>query len=778
MILIKITKSINIYRLPSKIKQKIKSELTVLNPIYADNEKMGRWNDGIPKYLYMYTVQKGYISVPIGFKETLLEFLNDHCLEFEIIETAVEHPAKFLFKQKLRDYQNEACAELLKYDTGTLSAGTGAGKTTMGLYMMVIRQQKTLIIVHTSALLDQWVDRLQDFLDVKHVEIGIIGGGKFRIGRRVTVALVQSLYNKVDELHNVFGHIIIDECFIAGTLIDGVPIEQLKKGDYVYSFNHSKNRIEKKQITHIFKKQAKELYKLKFMNGVELICTKNHPFFTKEHGYLTVSDLLETEYTDINFLIIGADNAKKDKNEVHGLWEKNSLFWIKTLAIFFRHGECWKGKMFRRMYTKSSGGITQKIRSIFKKIQSKTCVKKNERDKPNARQKNNRENEKNKKGKWNTKQMAWFSWWKWATDKTTKNTIRIIIMGDRNSNNNTKRKKKEIQIPKLLQGRYWKSIFKNSSRSGWKRAQHKTNKAVRYEKGKMPKWTRLDSVSIYKRGDSCESKKMHEKNTVYNIEVQDNNNYFANDILVHNCHRTPGRTFIDAVSNLKSRYKLGLSATPYRRDNLTKLIFWFAGPVRHIVPKKYLVDEGYILMPKVIRKRTDFDTDINPIKQYSKMLSALTKDDKRNNQIALDVADVLKNTNDTIIILSDRKSHCELLQNSIFVNSGIEIPVLTGATDKRTKNEIVNQIGKKNRGFIATGQLVGEGFDCPDLNTLFLATPISFDGRLLQYIGRIMRPAKGKKNPLIYDYIDVNIKQLRNSAKRRLTAYGKENIIQ
>jgi superfamily II DNA or RNA helicase len=74
---------------------------------------------------------------------------------------------------------------------------------------------------------------------------------------------------------------------------------------------------------------------------------------------------------------------------------------------------------------------------------------------------------------------------------------------------------------------------------------------------------------------------------------------------------------------------------------------------------------------------------------------------------------------------------------------------------------------------VATGQLVGEGFDCPGLSTLFLATPIRFGGRLLQYLGRVLRTAPGKALARVYDYVDLNVQVLRAAADARQRVYAR-----
>jgi superfamily II DNA or RNA helicase len=74
----------------------------------------------------------------------------------------------------------------------------------------------------------------------------------------------------------------------------------------------------------------------------------------------------------------------------------------------------------------------------------------------------------------------------------------------------------------------------------------------------------------------------------------------------------------------------------------------------------------------------------------------------------------------------------------------------------------------------ATGQLIGEGFDCKELSTLFLATPIKFDGRVLQYLGRVLRPAPGKQRAKVFDYVDSNVGVLKASATARRRVYGQQ----
>ncbi len=241
---------------------------------------------------------------------------------------------------------------------------------------------------------------------------------------------------------------------------------------------------------------------------------------------------------------------------------------------------------------------------------------------------------------------------------------------------------------------------------------------------------------------------------------------YVGHLVVDECHRTPSRTFTEAVSAFDCIYVLGLSATPWRRDKLSKLIYWFVGDVVHKIERGALVEEGHILPFDVIRRETDFNSYFDPVTEYSQVLSELTRDRERNIMIAADVALEFSNESGVCLVLSDRKEHCLELQWLLADIFNVSADVLTGDLSKTGREAIIRRLEDGQiTVLIATGQLIGEGFDCKGLTTLFLATPIKFDGRLLQYVGRVMRPAPGKERALVYDYVDGNVGVLAASAR-------------
>jgi superfamily II DNA or RNA helicase len=245
-------------------------------------------------------------------------------------------------------------------------------------------------------------------------------------------------------------------------------------------------------------------------------------------------------------------------------------------------------------------------------------------------------------------------------------------------------------------------------------------------------------------------------------------------LVVDECHRAPSRTFTEAVTAFDSRYMLGLSATPWRRDKLSKLIFWHLGDVHHQIHKSDLVAKGDLLDLDVVVRPTQFKPYYDPVNEYSKMLSELTSDDARNRLIVSDIAtEVQRQANAGVsLVLSDRKRHCKNLQALLKHRHHIDAELLTGDVPMAQRRNIVARIEAGRVGvLIATGQLIGEGFDCPVMSTLFLTTPIRFSGRVVQYLGRVLRPVKGVEHARVYDYVDIHVEPLQAAAKVRQRVY-------
>lgn len=247
-------------------------------------------------------------------------------------------------------------------------------------------------------------------------------------------------------------------------------------------------------------------------------------------------------------------------------------------------------------------------------------------------------------------------------------------------------------------------------------------------------------------------------------------------VIVDECHRIPSRTFTDAVAEFDAHYMLGITATPMRRDKLSKLIFWHLGDLHHEIQKAALLETGDVLDVEVVWRVTDFEPYHDAVQEYSQMLSELTADDARNHQIAADIAQVAETASGVCLVLSDRKRHCHVLQSILTHRYHLDTVLLTGDLSETQRQQVMTDLDQnRSRILIATGQLVGEGFDYRALTTLFITTPIRFQGRLIQYLGRVLRPAPGKDKATVYDYVDMRVGPLLSAAKSRHRVYQQES---
>lgn len=237
-------------------------------------------------------------------------------------------------------------------------------------------------------------------------------------------------------------------------------------------------------------------------------------------------------------------------------------------------------------------------------------------------------------------------------------------------------------------------------------------------------------------------------------------------LIVDECHRVPASLFTDVVSSFDCHYLLGLSATAFRSDNeMTKLIYFYMGDRIHRVDREELLATGAILAPEVIRTSTSFDYAYRG--DYQALIKALVSHEGRNLQIINDIIKVSKKPDcGIILVVSDRVSHCRLFVEKL-QNKGLQVELLSGQLAPDMRSAVVERVLNGSADvLVATLQLISEGFDCPGLATLFITTPISFEGRLLQVIGRIMRPAENKR-ARVFDYVDDNIPTLLRSANGR-----------
>jgi superfamily II DNA or RNA helicase len=267
-------------------------------------------------------------------------------------------------------------------------------------------------------------------------------------------------------------------------------------------------------------------------------------------------------------------------------------------------------------------------------------------------------------------------------------------------------------------------------------------------------------------------------------------------IIADECHHVPAAAFEHAVRQIPARRWLGLTATPYRRDKLDELIALQVGPVRHTIshpagrnpapgalaaepPQLDLTGAATVARPAPVLRvhPTAFcytgDAEPSAPGGMAAIYRDLVADDSRTAQVADDVAEALGRGRHCLV-LTQWTGHLDRLAAALRDRAHDPV-VLRGGMGTRARAAALARLqpepGAPPLLAVATGPYAGEGFDCPALDTLFLAAPIAFKGRLVQYAGRILRPYPGKATAEVHDYHDIGTGVLASSLAKRAPGY-------
>jgi len=245
-------------------------------------------------------------------------------------------------------------------------------------------------------------------------------------------------------------------------------------------------------------------------------------------------------------------------------------------------------------------------------------------------------------------------------------------------------------------------------------------------------------------------------------------------LIVDECHRVPTVTFEPVLKNIKARFVLGLTATPQRKDRFQSIIFMQCGSIQHTVSDINLVNQE-----RKVYFRSINIPDAGNDHSIQELWNIIVQSETRNRQIIQDIQHLLS-LGKSPVVLSDRTEHIDMLAQALKDKDSItEIFVLKGELGKRDRLHIINSVNehlseRKSFCLFATSSLIGEGFDIPNLDTMLITMPISFKGRLTQYVGRLHRQTSTKqKEIIVYDYVDTCSGMTISMLKKRIPAYKK-----
>lgn len=804
-----ISNKIKIEGIDNEIKDILIDILRHKNPAYLEAQKQNKSTYNIPEFINNFEFDaNSNMYVPKGIRTQLIDLLKQYKIKFDLEDKRIlKTNSKYVSSKNInfRLYQSPAVEKLvLSSSEGILVAPPGSGKTVIGLSLIPILSQPTLWLTHTDRLLKQAFERCEEFLPglfKNEDDVGMIGSGKWKVGNVLTIGMVQTLVRNLDKLYEIkdkFGLVILDECLTAGTKITMLNgnekrIENVKNGE-ITTFG---------KITNKFKRQTSSSVKLRCSVG-ELSGTPTHLLPCISGNKLSINKHTNTWYP-FNEVDVVFENMKNINEECFLLVEESASH-IELFNI---------GKRRSRLLSliACDGHIEKNLRCLQVGI---------------------------------VKDKQWFLSEMWYNtlhydnhDIRISNCARgdLIIRSysrqaieDMNTYIPKRNKSKDIRIPNIIMNGSYKDIInyiqvafdckgsvtdqvtitmssidfikdiqfllrkfgiigrlipipsKNHMRlaiSGydvflfWNKIGFSIHRKQQKLLKLMNKTNKFRSIVNF-RGISYRCVKVLNKEiinkttTVYDFTT-DQHLFIANGILSSNCHHCPASTFLKIISGLNSYYLYGLTATAYRRDGLEAVMFQILGPILSEITKSEVISTKGIISPKVVYcpLKTNKKVDINNISKIFK--DHIIYNSSRNLRVRDDVVREAMVGN-FCIVSSGRRAHCELLYKLIktkWSKTGI-------ATGKYNKKTIDGQIKAFNENditvLITTPELLGEGFDVDFLNRLFIVTPFRTESRVEQLIGRIQRYHPNKKDAIVYDYVDKDIGVLNNQFYSK---YGK-----
>ena len=701
------------------------------NFMFMPKYKAGLW-DGYISLLH------GFAAFPTGLLGLVTKGFDRWKIQYQITKpedtaTPPTVTADMLTGVTLRDYQVEAANVMLARKRGILRMATNSGKTEVMAAVIKTLNVNTLVVVHRKELMYQTAERFANRGVMDPKDIGIIGDGHFD-PKKLTVGMIQSLFSHRDKTRSAFiGNklLITDECFVAGTLVDGKPIETIKVGDVVSVFDKN-NSFQLSKVTQVFSRKApKVLVKITF-SSTTLICTREHPVYTS-HGWCAAKDLRKGDIVYGNPMS-SLQEGDRESRKIHagesGGWLSSTLLgWLQKLHTHVRDQGA-----HAQSQSNAQEGCSGQGQCIFEGHSSQTH------------------------SSWRERQSSY------KTTVTVGDGIGVgygsIYPYEATS---------AFRLPNMLQSGHRQQGFEARCGSRWWLSQLTEPKSVGSEKRCFSSYARVEGVEVLKSDSTGEYERVCSDGKVYNIETETFHTYFANGIAVHNCHHLSNDTMMSILSTIPGPYRFGLSGTPLRYEVLADMkVISITGDLIYDLDNAYLIAEGYSARPIVHIGVVELKDERWWKADYQTAYDTLLVHNEQRNQ---KIADFALAQHGTVLILVDRIEHGLILQGLMPYATYV-----TGSDTTARRRGVLDNMREAKDGIYIATPIFDEGVDVPGVNAVVIAGGGASSIRVLQRIGRGLRHKEGINQLNVLDFVDdVNL-HLFNHSDARITTYVEEGF--
>jgi superfamily II DNA or RNA helicase/intein/homing endonuclease len=705
-------------------------------------------------------IKPGLLSIPSGRTDLIPEY-------YDIIDKRVEVPVEFPpFKFDLRPSQQAIYEEI--NSNAFINAWTSFGKTFTALAIAGKLSQKTLIVVHTLALRDQWAKEVEK---VYGISPSIIGSGKSNFDGPIVIGNIQTLTKMPREvLNKSFGAIITDECLDYEqlvTLSDGTrrkigAIVNNKESVTLLSYNLEKRIIEPKKVVNWYKNPIDDwMIKFKFSDGSSLKCTLNHSLYDINFNKKPAEDFYENDYLVSPLVNHKSANLLKQDyiNVLLGLLlgDGNLCKTSSNVRLRITNGQAqkeyleWKANIFSDLFNKNeiNGESGYKPENKIFSYNSYTFI-----DTLNLYDNIYTSGKKTKIPKNLVEKLDSISWALIYQDdgSINKKTITFSMCEfDKGTLNNlieslSNQFGVKAEIYTCNKGYNYIKLNTKNSEKFLEHISEFIHPSMEYKFGEYKRSKPFKNLNLGNTFESYTIKKItnisFEKalnGYRYNIEVEDNHNYVANNTLVANCHHIPSKTFSTLIDANHAKFKIGLSASSKRKDGLHVLFSDYFSKKTFTPPR-----ENYVT-PTIHRVSVPIRV-ADGAQSWAEKVNDLCISEDYQRYISLIAASYAAKGHKVLVVASRTKlleACSELTPNSVCV---------IGATKDR--DTLINKV-KHGQADVLYGStnIFSEGISVNELSCLILATPINNAPLLEQLIGRVIRKHPNKPSPIIVDIL-------------------------
>ena len=627
---------------------------------------------------------------------------------------------------KLRDYQRECIAAIEAQPPGAYlcQMATGLGKT-VTFANIPRRGERMLILSHREELVEQ----PRKYFTCSY---GVERAASRSAGEEVVSASVQTLVRRLDRFApDEFGTIIVDECFPGTVKVDGKPLNNIKNGDIIASWNSQTGQIEYKPVTHVFKRKPSEMCVVILENGQFIPCTPNPPFYVEGVGYVPAIKLQEG-FCVKRICVHNLRKAnrsgciyEKPMENKNGFFQENRKNLLLTGLL---------KRIFQTRIERNNGENQQKV-----------CQRKNEAKKSDEKHGSKKENVGKAEG---NRSLSENSVWKRSRAYSSAAEYADCVEGSESvcgvRNPHKIRGKIRNAISELLQGRHSDSWGNVSYRNRRRKSPLYRKKRAGQKEGVLFEHIRVARVEVREQTSGRTFGGLCPDGFVYNLEISGNHNYFADGILVHNCHHAAANTYRKIFDHFRPEKLIGFTATPNRGDKVRlndvfqKIIFQ-----RDL---RWGIENGYLCGIQCLRVNIGYD------------LSAVHT--RQGDYAPGELDQAMDGTADAIAEAYQKYAKGATLIFAVSVRHAREIAdkipgavVVTGET--RDRAAIIRAFTDGEIPVLVNCMVFTEGTDIPRVETVMVARPTQSESLYCQMVGRGTRLYPGKEKLVLIDCVGV-----------------------